>query len=84
MLNNILLCAIAKNENNYIREWVEWYKRLGFTKILLCDNNDVDGETFYESIPVYITSNFVEVLNYRGKTRQQIPAYRDAYDYATA
>ena len=84
MLNNILLCAIAKNENNYIREWVEWYKRLGFTKILLCDNNDVDGETFYEAIPDYIESNFVEVLNYRGKTRQQIPAYRDAYDYATA
>lgn len=29
---NILLCGIGKLENNYIREWVEYHKKMGFTK----------------------------------------------------
>ena len=28
---NTLICCIAKNENKYIREWVEWYKKIGVT-----------------------------------------------------
>ena len=37
------LCAIAKNENLYIREWVEHYKNIGVSKIFLYDNNDING-----------------------------------------
>ena len=47
---NIALCAIAKNENLYIREWVEHYKNIGVSKIFLYDNNDIDGERFEEVI----------------------------------
>ena len=62
----IALCAIAKNENLYIREWVEWYKNLGISKIFLYDNNDIDGERFEEVINDYIESGFVEIKNWRG------------------
>ena len=62
----IALCAIAKNENLYIREWVEYYKNLGISKVFLYDNNDIDGETFDEVINDYIQSNFVEVIDVRG------------------
>ena len=61
----VAVCAIAKNENLYIREWVEWYKNLGVSKIFLYDNNDLDGERFEEVIDDYIKSDFVEVIDVR-------------------
>ena len=37
---NSIICAIAKNENNYINDWVNYYLNLGFEHIYLFDNND--------------------------------------------
>lgn len=64
----VALCAIAKNENLYIREWVEWYKNLGIAKIFLYDNNDIDGERFEDVIGDYMQIGYVEVINKRGVT----------------
>ena len=63
----VAVCAIAKNENLYIREWVEWYKNIGMSKIFLYDHNDPDGERFDEVIGDYIESGFVEVIDVRGE-----------------
>lgn len=41
---NAVVCAIAKNENAYINEWVNWYIDKGFDHIYLFDNNDEDSE----------------------------------------
>ena len=38
----IVICALAKNENKYINEWVKHYVDLGIDKIYLYDNNDLD------------------------------------------
>ena len=57
----ILLIGIARLENNYIREWVEFYKKIGITKIILCDNNPIDAEKLSEPIKDYVDSNFVEI-----------------------
>ena len=62
----IALCAIAKNENNYIKEWVDWYRHLGITKIFIYDNNDLDGERFEDVIGNYIDEGFVEIIDRRG------------------
>ena len=62
----ILLCAIAKCENHYLREWVEWHKSLGFDNICLYDNNDPDGERFEEVIGDYIQPGYVIVKDRRG------------------
>ena len=35
------LIAIAKNEEPYLKEWIEYHANLGFDKIIVCDNNDV-------------------------------------------
>lgn len=77
---DILLCTIAKMENNYIREWVEWYKTRGFSNICLYDNNDIDGESFEEVIKDYIDSGFVIIKNVRGKDKQQIDSYQKCYN----
>ena len=36
------ICAIAKNENNYINDWVNWHINIGFDHIYLYDNNDIN------------------------------------------
>lgn len=74
-----LLCAIAKLENCYVREWVEHYEKLGFTNIVLYDNNDPDGERFEDVIGDYIEDGFVIIEDVRGKTCYQWPAYNECY-----
>ena len=74
-----LLCTIAKNENRYIKEFVDWYKNLGFTNICLYDNNDIDGECFEDVISEYITEGFVFIKNYRGRKLCQLEAYEECY-----
>ena len=74
-----LVCCIGKNENRYVREYVEWYKKIGLTHIRLYDNNDIDGERFEDSIGDYINSGFVELVDYRGKVQCQLQAYEECY-----
>lgn len=66
MQDKIAICAIAKNENLYIRDWVEYHKNLGIDKIFLYDNNDINGEHFEDVISDYINSKYVVVFNKRG------------------
>ena len=37
------IVAIAKNEELYLEEWVKYHFNLGFDKIFICDNNDLDN-----------------------------------------
>ena len=60
------VCAILKNENLYLREWVEHYISLGFDKIILYDNNDINGETPNIVIQDYINDGIVDLYNMRG------------------
>lgn len=60
------ICAVIKNENLYLREWVEHHKNLGFDKIILYDNNHPEGEYPHQVIGDYIMDGFVEVHNVRG------------------
>lgn len=64
--NGVAICAIAKMENAYIREWVEHNKKLGFDRIYLYDNNDINGERFDDVIKEYIMSGYVKIINIRG------------------
>lgn len=78
-MSNIAICAIAKLENKYIREWVEHHKKIGFDNIILLDNNDPDGERFEEVIGDYIDSGYVILLDVRGRERYQVPGYNIVY-----
>lgn len=74
-----LVCGIAKLENDYIREWVEHYKKLGFTNVVIYDNNDANGERFEDVIGDYISEGYVIIEDARGKTCFQYPAYMECY-----
>jgi len=75
----ICICTLGKEENRYIREFVEFYEKHGIDKIFLYDNNNVDGEKFDEVIKDYIKKGFVEVLNWRGTTKTQFIILDDCY-----
>ena len=79
------LCVIGKNENLYVKEFVEHYKKLGYNHIYIYDNNDVNGEKFEEVLKSEIDSNYVSIINYRGKSAAHIiggpqcKAFKDCY-----
>ena len=73
------ICMIAKDENLYIKEFVKHYKNLGFKKIFLYDNNDLNGENFTNVLDSEMTSKFVEITDIRGKQKHQYIAYNDCY-----
>ena len=74
------ICLIIKQENRYIKEFVDYYKKLNINKIFLYDNNDINGEHFEGILSKYIKLNFVEIINYRGKYKPQFQAYNHCYN----
>lgn len=77
--DDIALCCIGRRENRYAREFIEHYRRIGFDKVFICDNNH-DGEEYFEDVlSDYIESGFVEVLDYRNKGGYQCHAYSEVY-----
>ena len=77
--NGICLCTMAKNENLYVREFIEYYRVLGFNKIIIFDNNDIDGEKLDPIIGDYIKNNSVEIIDIRGLFSTQISVYNYFY-----
>lgn len=75
----ILLCCIGRQENAYIREFVEYYKILGVDNICLYDNNRDGEEDFRDVIGDYIDNGFVILKDFRNKKICQFEAYDDCY-----
>ena len=75
----VCLCTPAKNENRYIKEFIQFYEKLGVDKIYLYDNNEKDGEKFEDVINDYIKNGLVEVTDWRGRNKQLINMMDDCY-----
>lgn len=69
------VCCIIKNENRYLKEFVEYYKNLGFTNIILYDNNYSNGEDIHDVINDYIESGFVIQIDIKDKEKMQFDSY---------
>jgi len=68
--NDAVVCCIAKNEENYLNEWVNYNLKLGFSHIYIYDNSDNN------SLKRFFTDNRVKVIHMPGK-QKQIMAYND-------
>ena len=81
----ITICAIAKNEERYIEDWLKYHYELGFDNITIYDNNipERKGElrAFINSsiklTPKMITAT--EVIDATGKIGYQQAAYNEYY-----
>lgn len=56
-----VICAIVKNEQRFIKEWVEYYLNIGFDKLYIYE--DYDSKSHYNQISEYIENKFVELVN---------------------
>lgn len=80
------VCVIGKNENKYVQEFINHYRNLGYNHIYIYDNNDGNGEKFEDVLKSELNSNFVSIINYRGKLSiyyvggPQCLAYKDCYE----
>lgn len=67
----VVICAMAKNEHDYINEWVEHYVNLGIDKIYLYDNDELDKPLIKDYInPKYLDK--VVIKNIRGQKREHL------------
>lgn len=73
----LAVCAIAKNEGPYFKEWIEWHKSKGVEKFYIYDNDSTDGTM--EILRPYIESGIVEYTFFPGY-RRQLAAYDDCLD----
>lgn len=76
----VAICAIAKHENKYIRDWVNYHINLGIRHIYVFDNN----ETQYPSVADELVGlgDTVTLFNVRDKIDRnlQVDCYKICYD----
>lgn len=78
---NIALVCIAKNEDNYIDQWIDYHFKLGVSKVFIYQNNwRYNGK--------YINNSSVELIEYDGVNKQLdaynsfIQNYYNQFDWA--
>ena len=78
---NVALVCIAKNEDHYIDEWIDYHFKLGFTKAFVYQNN-------WRYSGKYISNSSVELIEFDG-VNKQLDAYNnfiqnnyDKFDWA--
>ena len=67
-------------ENKYIKEFIDHYYFIGVNKIIIYDNNEINGEKMDEILDEYIKNNFVTIYNFRGIKYGQMRAYNEIYE----
>ena len=77
--SGVCICSICKKENLYIREFVQYHFLLGVNKIIIYDNNDINGEELEKLLENYIKKKFVDIIDVRGLSSIQIPIFNFCY-----
>jgi hypothetical protein len=72
---NLGIVAIAKNEQDYIKEWVAFHKIQGVDRIILYNNDSTDN--MVEEIKPFIEDGYI-IYNEIHGLGQQLNAYNDA------
>lgn len=73
----LTVCAIAKNEGSYFKEWIEWHRAKGVEKFYIYDNESTDGTR--ELLAPYVESGLVEYTYFPGR-KKQLAAYDDCFE----
>lgn len=73
----LAVCAIAKDEGPYFKEWIEWHLSQGVDHFYIYDNESSDGTR--EILQPYIDSGVVDYKYWPGH-RRQLAAYDDCLE----
>ncbi len=72
------VCAIAKNEGPYFKEWIEWHLNHGVEKFYIYDNESTDGT---KDILLPFIQSGVVVYKFWPGNRRQLAAYDDCLEH---
>ena len=73
----VAVCAIVRNENRYLREWIEWHKGLGVEKFFIYDNGHGNDENPHDVIG---DDPQVVIMDWRDRDgNTQCEAYDECY-----
>ncbi len=75
--NYLSVCAIAKNEGPYFKEWLDWHIAQGVEKFYIYDNGSTDDTK--SVLEPYINRGVVDYKYWPG-TRMQLAAYDDCLE----
>eukprot|EP00798_Chlamydomonas_sp_ICE-L_P001414 gene1414-32787_t len=78
------LCTVAKNENQYLAEWLHYHKCLGIDKVYLYDHNS--ERPLALDVEEHVKSGFVEVQPFNGTHKKLGPkdGFADSLDRFSA
>jgi len=80
----VCLCTIGKKENLYVNEYLNHYKKIGYSHVYLYDNNEIGDEKFEDVISKKLINKFVTIIDYREIKGKHVPrqtqAYYDCYE----
>ena len=72
--------CIARLEGNYIREFIDHYRGLGFSNVIVCDNDhDDNDENLVSILKDYIDEGFVIYEDCKNLIRAQMDVYTRMY-----
>ena len=77
-LPKVAIVAIARLENDYINEWIEYHRDIGFSHIYIYDNSCGD-EVHIDNVISFENSRITTVIPAYNKYTYQMQAYTDAY-----
>ena len=72
--------SMAKLENKYVHELINYYKNIGVNKFYLADNNDNTSEKLEDILKNDISSGLVEVIDIIGIKKDQTELYGEVYE----
>ena len=75
---NIAICAVAKQENDYIDDWIKYHLNLGINQIFLFDNNNSTYEKVEKRID-YSVMPYVKIININDTDCRQLDRYNEFY-----
>lgn len=70
--HSFALCAIAKDEDRYLREWIDYHAMIGVERFILYDNES--RIPIAETLKDYDCQEFITIIPVQGKAAQT-PAY---------
>jgi hypothetical protein len=77
--DEIIMTTMVKNEDNYIRQWIDYHYKLGINRFIIYDNCEIDDKISYNSSELksnlpkilkdYIDNNIVILIRWIYKKR---------------
>ena len=72
--------SMAKSENKYVHELINYYKNIGVNKFYIADNNDNNQERLQDLLANDILTGLVEVIDIIGIKKDQTQFFGEVYE----